>query len=40
LERITVSLNLGDKPVDIEVLKKGNHGIEQDQNNNQLLWQV
>ena len=34
LERVTVALNLGDKPVDIEVLKKGDHGVEQDAGNN------
>jgi hypothetical protein len=28
IERVTVALNLGDKAVDIEVLKKGNQGIE------------
>lgn len=37
---LTVALNLGDKAVDIEVLKKGNHGLDQDQNNNQLLWHI
>ena len=39
-ERITVAMNLGDGAVDIDVLKKGNHEVEQDQGNNQLLWHV
>jgi hypothetical protein len=34
IELVTVALNLGDKSVDIEILKKGNQRIDQDQNSN------
>ena len=41
LERVSVHLNLGDRPVDVEILKKGSsHGVEQDQSNNQLVWHI
>ncbi len=41
LERVSVHLNLGDRPVDIEILKKGpTHVVEQEQSNNQLVWHV
>ena len=39
LERITIAMNLGGA-VDIDVVKKGNHEIDQDHNSNQLLWHV
>jgi tRNA(Ser,Leu) C12 N-acetylase TAN1 len=41
MERVTVGISMGDKPVDIEMLKKGSTAqIEQDQENNMLLWHV
>ncbi len=40
LESITVALNLGDRPVDIEIQKSQGAQVEQDQANNQLLWHV
>ena len=40
IERVTVALNLGSQPVDIEVQKSQGASVEQDESNNQLLWHV
>ena len=40
IERVTVGLNLGSSPVDIEVQKSQGSTVEQDESNNQLLWHV
>lgn len=40
LERVTLALNLGEGGADIEVQKCQASTVEQDDNNNQLLWHV
>lgn len=39
LERVTIAMNLGGAS-DIEVVKKGNHALDQDGQNDQLLWHI
>ena len=40
MERVSVGLQMGERAVDIEILKKGENTVEQDQEKNLMLWIV